>query len=270
MIDPYFIPVILSAGVGGAGTGLLGVQIVGMRMPLLAVVMAHAAMVGAVFVRLAGLGDAWIVPCSAAAAMVTAIPLGALRPSRLRIDPNVLLGVLFSVTMGLAFLGIGLCRGDQTTMLSLLWGNLLSVGWGEFAVVASTAAALVIFVTLFGKELRAILFSRELAAAGGVHEGPVWMGYLALSGVTLAVNLSTVGGLMIFSLLANPTVAAGQLVRGYRALLWCSALLGALSALGGFAAAYLFDFPAGASIVLTSSVLLGVAVAWRRLRGRHD
>jgi len=270
MIDVYFIPVILAASFGGAGTGLLGVQIVGMRIPLLGVVVAHAAMVGAVAVHLVGLPDVWVMPCAAAAATLTAVPLGMLRPKSTRIDANVLLGVLFSLTMGLAFLGIGLSRREQSSMLALLWGNLLSVGWGDLIVVAATVLVLAGFVTLFYKELRAILFSRELARAGGVHEGPVWTAYLALAGVTLAVNLNAVGGLMIFSLLSNPAVAAGQLARSYRGLLVWSAALGASSALGGFAAAYWFDLPTGAAIVLTSTLLLGMAVAWRRLRGRAD
>lgn len=120
MIDVYFIPVMAAALVGGAGTGLLGVQIVGMRIPLLGVVISHAAMV-------------------------------------------------------------------------------------------ATVAALATFVGLFHRELRAILFSRELVRAGGVHETVVWTAFLVLAALTLAVNLSAVGGLMIFSLLSNAAVAAARL-----------------------------------------------------------
>ena len=48
-LDPFYIPVILAAAVGGAGSGLLGVYVVGMRIPFVGVCMAHAAMAGAVF-----------------------------------------------------------------------------------------------------------------------------------------------------------------------------------------------------------------------------
>lgn len=270
MIDPYFIPVVLAAVVGGTGTGLLGVQIVGMRIPLLGVVVAHAAMVGAVAAHILELPDVWVMPSAAAAGMLAAVPLGMLRPGRTRIDTGVLLGVLFSLTMGLAFLGIGLSQREQTSMLALLWGNLLSVGWTDVVVITVTTSALATFVVVFNKELRAILFSRELARAGGVHEGPVWTAYLALAGLVLAVNLNAVGGLMIFSLLSNPAVAAGQLARSYTGLLVWSSALGAVSAFGGFAAACWLDLPTGAAIVLTSSVLLGASVAWRRLSGRDD
>ena len=270
MIDPYFIPVILSGILGGAGTGLLGVQIVGMRIPFLGVVVSHAAMVGAVAAHLMGLPGVWVMPCAAAAAMLTAIPLGMLRPRSSRIDTNVLLGVLFSLTMGLAFLGIGLSEGGLGSMQGLLWGSILFVGWGDFFTVGATVLMLVAFVVVFYKELRAILFSRELARAGGVHEGPVWTAYLALAGLTLAVNLNTVGGLMIFSLLSNPAVAAGQLARSYLGLLLWSAGFGAASAFLGFVAAWFLNLPTGACIVLTSSVLLAAAVAWRKVIRRHD
>jgi len=260
MLDPYFIPVMAAAVVGGAGTGLLGVQIVGMRIPLLGVVAAHVC----------GLSDVWLMPSAAVAAMVTAVPLGMLRPHHTRIDTNVLMGVLFSLTMGLAFLGMGLSRREQSTMLSLLWGSLNFVTHRDLGLITVTVLLLVTFLGLFGKELRAILFSRELARVGGVHEGPVWTAYLVLAGLTLAVNLNVVGGLMIFSLLSNPAVAAAQLARSHVGLLVWSAVIGAASAFLGFLVACRFDLPTGASIVLTSSFLLALAVTRRRLGRRSD
>ncbi len=264
MIDVYFIPVMLAALIGGAGTGLLGVQIVGMRIPLLGVVMSHAAMVGAVVAHVLGLASGWMMPCAAAGAMLAAIPLGLLRPGRGRVDTNVLMGVLFSLTMGLAFLGIGLSGRDQSTVLSLLWGSLNFVTLRDLAFIAATVAALAAFVALFHRELRAILFSRDLARAGGVHETLVWTAFLVLAGLTLAVNLSAVGGLMIFSLLANPAVAAAHLAKSYLGMLTWSASLGAASAFLGFVAAYLLGWPTGASIVLASSILLAAVFAWHR------
>jgi len=262
-MDPYFIPVMLTALVGGAGTGLLGVQIVGMRIPLLGVVVSHAAMVGAVGAHVLGLSSEWLLPCAAGAAMLGAIPLGALRSQDTRIDTNVLMGVLFSLTMGLAFLGIGLSQREQSTLLGILWGSLNFVTVRDLPVITATVLALAAFIAAFHKELRTILFSRELARAGGVHEAAVWTGYLVLTGLTLAVNLNAVGGLMIFSLLSNPAVAAAQLARSYLGMLIWSASLGAASALLGFLAAYALGLPTGASIVLTSSTLLAAAFTWR-------
>lgn len=270
MIDHWimFGPIVLTGAAVGAGTGLLGVQIVGMRIPLIGVCVSHAAMAGAVFAHVAagwmGVTDAdremLVTGGALVGAMLAAVPLAVFDPRRLRLDPNVVLGVVLSLTMGLTFLGIGLNPRGVTPLVSLLWGSLLYTTAADRVLIGLSAGGLGLFMILFYKELRAILFSRDLARAGGVHVGLVWTGFLMLAAVTIAVSLKGVGGLMIFALLSNPAAAAAQLVRGYGRLLVTSATLGAVSAVGGFYASYALDLPVGACIVLASSVLLGLSL----------
>jgi manganese/iron transport system permease protein len=126
-IDVGFIDVfgliILAALIGGGSAGLLGVFVVGMRMPFLAVGTAHFALAGAVFGELAGVPHQ---PCAFAGAVAGAGVLGAILRRR-TLDPNLAIGVLFSLSMGLAFLGIGLAEGPRSSLLGLLWGSLLFV-----------------------------------------------------------------------------------------------------------------------------------------------
>lgn len=266
MIDPFFVPVLIAGALGGASAGLLGVFIVGMRMPFVGVCVAHAAMAGAV----AGVLLGWPqMLCSLAAAVATSASLGLVRvaPGRGGADGNVALGVLFSLMMGLTFLGIGLAPGPKTPMLGLLWGSLVFVSIRDVWLTAATCVALLAFVAAFHKEMRAILFSRFLAAAGGIHETFVYTLFLGLTGAVLTVNLQAVGGLMIFSLITNPAAAALQVCRGFRALCIASALLGAGSALGGFLVSYWLDLPTGACIVLVSTLIFAAAGLWRRFAG---
>ena len=134
--------------------------------------------------------------------------------------------------------------------------------------MVAAAVLELVFVATFYKEMRAILFSRTHAAAVGIHVTLVWTLFLLLSSLVLTVNFQTVGGLMIYSLLANPAVAASRLVRGYgRTLLW-SALIGAFSGLGGLLISAFTDLPTGAMIVILSSLLVGLAAFIGHLKGR--
>ena len=116
------------------------------------------------------------------------------------------------------------------------------------------------------KEMRAILFSRTHAAAVGVHVTLVWTLFLLLASLVLTVNFQTVGGLMIYSLLANPAVAASRLVRGYGRTLLLASIFGAASGLGGLLLSALYDLPTGAMIVILSSLLVGAAALLGRMR----
>jgi len=260
----YLIPIMTAGLLGGASAGLTGVYIVGMRMPFVGVCIAHAAMAGAVWGRLLGLPEQPSAMCASVAASASLVLLGR---GRLRLDTNVALGVLFSLMMGLVFLGIGLSPGARGPLLGLLWGSLVFVGWDEVVWIAVTSGALFLFALLFSKEMCSVLFSRSLAAATGVHERFVLLGFLVLCGATLTVNLSTVGGLMIYTLISVPAAAAFQVCRGYRSAALWSSLLGAACALGGFAAAYLlreFEVPVGACIVMATVLVFFAAVGVRK------
>jgi len=272
MIDLVFwAPVMAGGALAGASSGLLGTFIVGMRIPFLGVCVAHAALAGAVFGGLCGLGGQELLWPALAASVLTALILGLANPQQAHLDDNAVLSFLFSATMGLAFLGIGLygvLGKSDNDIRGLLWGSLNFCRWRDVRWMLGTVVILGGYIAVFFKELRAILFSRVEAEAAGIRATAVWTGFLILTAATLTVNFQTVGGLMIYSLISNPAASAFQLVRGFKRVLWLSALFGAISGLGGFLIAAVTDLPSGAVIVLTSSTLMALAVAFGRAR-RH-
>jgi manganese/iron transport system permease protein len=266
-IDPFFYAVIAAGAIAGASCGLLGVYIVALRMPFIGVFISHTAMAGTIFAHLVGL-DPTVGPVVVSTA--AAMSLAGIRPGRSRLDPNVALGILFSLMLGLTFLGIGLTRGSRTEILGLLWGSILFVRGANVVVIAVAAVALAVFALAFNKELKVLLFSRTIASATGVHETFVYALFLGLCGVILAVNLPLVGGLMIFSLITNPAAAAYQICRGHQAVVCASTLFGVLSAVGGFVASYYLNLPTGACIVLASAVIFALAAIYRAIAGPAD
>lgn len=270
MLDlAFWAPVMTGGLVAGASSGMLSVHIVGMRIPFLGVCVAHAALAGAVFGALAGLTGPMLLAPALAGAVVTALALGLADPRRIRMDDNVVMGLLFSLTMGLAFVGFGLFgvlgRSDNDVR-SLLWGSLTYCQWRDVYLMLTAAAAMAAYLLAFGKEMRAILFSRADAQAVGIHASGVWTGFLVLTAAVMTVNFQTVGGLMIYSLITNPAAAAFQLVRGHTRVTVLATVLGAVSGLGGFLLSAWTDLPTGAVIVLLSSLLVIAAALWRRAR----
>jgi manganese/iron transport system permease protein len=271
MMFALFAPVLAAGALGGASTAAVGVYVVGMRVPFLGVCISHAALAGAVLGGLAGLSGDWLTLPALGAAMAAALVLGLLDPRRLRADANVAMGFLFVLMLGLTFLGIGLLErqgSGRESAMGLLWGGLTFCTWRDVGWMAVVAAAQAGFLWGFGKEMRAILFSREHAAASGVPVGPVWTGFLVLTSAALAVNFQTVGGLMIYGLMVCPAAGAFQLVRGHGRTLAVAVGIGALSGVGGFLLALWTHLPsAGAAIVLLAAAL--AAGAWLVGRARR-
>jgi len=185
-------------------------------------------------------------------------------------DANVALAILFNLMLGLTFLGIGLIHGSRSEVLGLLWGSLLFVRTGSVVTITILGLVLVVFVILFNKELKSLLFSRTIASATGVHESFVYCLFLALCGLILAVNLPLVGGLMIFSLITCPAAAAYQICTGHRSVVLAATVFGMASALTGFLVSYYLDLPTGACIVIVSAGIFAAAATGRLLRCKRD
>ncbi len=266
-MDPFFYLVILAGAIAGASCGLLGVYLVALRLPFIGIFISHTAMAGMVYAYLLGLSPT-VGPVAVSA--IAAMSLAGIRPGKSRLDPNVALAILFSLMLGLTFLGIGLTTGSRSEIMALLWGSILFVQGRNVVTIAIAAVAFGAFALAFNKELKVLLFSRTIASATGVHETFVYALFLGLCGVILAVNLPLVGGLMIFSLITNPAAAAYQVCRSHRAVVFTSTLFGTLSAVGGFVFSYWFDLPTGACIVLASVAIFALAAAYRAATGRAD
>jgi manganese/iron transport system permease protein len=239
----------------GLSCSLLSVFIVLMRMPLIGVSMSHAAFAGAVFGMIFG-----IDPAISGFALCLAVA-GILGPcsDRINMAPENVLGIFFSFLMGIAFLGMGILTRTKAGALNLMWGNLFSLSRGDLVILTIVASLLLLFILLFFKEIRAVLFHRRLAAASGAPERFIYYALLFLVGAVVSSNLSTVGGLLIFSLLIQPGATALQLAYDLRLFFLIAAVAGIAACVSGLLISYIFDLPSGASVVLMTTAIFALA-----------
>jgi manganese/iron transport system permease protein len=239
----------------GASCSFLSVFVVLMKMPLIGVSMSHAAFAGAV------LGMLFDVNPFLSGLILCLLTAGILGPLSDRTDmaPENVLGILFSFLMGIAFLGMGILTRTKAGALNLMWGSLLSLSGVDIWVLTAITSLLAVFILLFFKEIRSVLFNRRLAAASGVPARPIYYALLFLTGAVVSANLATVGGLLIFALLVQPGATALQLTYNLKHFFIISAVSGIGACVLGLIASYLFDLPSGASVVLMATLIFSAA-----------
>lgn len=161
--------------------------------------------------------------------------------------------------MGIAFLGMGIISKTRATALNLMWGSLLTLSKTDIIILSLATICVVLFVVLFFKEIKLIVFNRRLAYLSGIPEKPIYYTLLFLTGMVVLSNLSTVGGLLIFALLVQPGAVALQLTYNLRLFFLIAVISGVASCLFGLILSYVFDIPSGASIVLVSTSIFALA-----------
>lgn len=246
---------LLAGFLGGTACSLIGVLVVSMHLSFIGVCISHAAFAGAILALFFGWNPVW------GAFVFSLAAAGAIGPlaDRGEFNPDTSLGIVFSLMLGLSFLFLGLMPGPKTQALTLMWGSILTVTPAHLTVLGVVAALVAAAVTLFYKEIQAVIFNREIALAVGLPATWVVYGLLLLTGLTVTASLQPIGGLLIFSLILNPAAAAYQLTYNLPALFILAAVFGVLSCWTGLALAYLFNLPCGATIVIFSTLVFFVA-----------
>jgi ABC-type Mn2+/Zn2+ transport system permease subunit len=256
----FLLPSILGAVLAGFVCSLMGSFVVRMNLSSIGYCMSHAAFAGAAFGLLISL-DPMITAIFFA--FGTAVILGPLS-EKARLESNVIIGFLFSIMIALAFIFLSLKPGGAATgtALGLLWGSLFSVGYNDVLLLLLLSCILIIFIRIFYKELIAVLFHRKLAEAGGINTKLFYFSVLFLTGFAVALSLKLVGGLLVFALIINPTSTSYQFFYDFKKILIFSPLIGIISCLLGFFLSLTVDFPIGASIVIISSLIFLLAIAF--------
>jgi manganese/iron transport system permease protein len=247
----------LSVLFGGIACGTVGVFVVLMHMPFIGVTMSHAAFAGAMLGLLLGFDP---LLGAFGASFIAAAIIGPLA-DRGELGPDTSVGIIFSLMLGLAFLFMGLIPGTKSGALEILWGSILTNTRGDVMLLGVVAAVVVGLVIAFYKEFQATVFHRDMALAVGIPATAIFYGILFLTGATVTTSLRPIGGLLVFSLILNPAAAAYQLTYSMKRMFLISAGFGVLSGLIGLLMSYLFNIPSGATIVITSSAIFGIATA---------
>ena len=249
---------ILTGVLGGVACSIIGVFVVLTHMPFIGVCMSHAAFAGALLGLWLGFDPLLGAFGLSLAAAVVIGPLA----DRGELNPETSVGVIFSLMLGLSFLFIGLMPGTKSGALELLWGSILTNTRSDIILLAIVAFLVVVVVTVFYKEVQATIFHRDMALSVGIPAAITLYGILFLTGATITVTLRSIGGMLIFSLILNPAAAAYQLTYSMKRMFILSAVFGVLSGWVGLLVSYLLDWPTGATIVITSSVIFIIATVF--------
>lgn len=188
---------------------------------------------------------------------------------RMKLDVSI--GILYTTTMALAILFIGLMKTYNAEVYGYLFGSVLSVTSGELSIIGGLSVLVLGLIVLFSKELYFIAFDQEMAEASGVPARRIFFLLLTLVALTVVVSLKTVGAILVFAMVLIPASTAYQLTSSLRTLTLYSIVIGVTTAVAGVVISATWDVPSGPAIVLLATTVFFISVLLspkRMRRGR--
>ena len=243
--------------------GLLSTMIVTGRMSFFSDALGHSAFTGIALGCICGM----TMPIYAAVifSVLFALLFSFVR-SRSNQAADTLIGVFSSSAVALGIFVATLGGGSFTKYNKYLIGDILSVTPGEIGMLALVLIAVLVFWVLYANRLTLTAIHPQLASSRGIPVGLSQTLFIVAIAVVVTLSISSVGLLILNSLLVLPAAASRNIARNLKQYHLFSVLFALLAGIGGLTVSYFWGCSAGAAISLILALIFAGTFCLRKRR----
>lgn len=243
--------------------GLMSTMIVTGKMSFFSDALGHSAFTGIAIGCIFGIAaPTWV----AVAFSVAFSLLFSFVRSRSSQAADTLIGVFSSTAVALGIFIATLGGGSFTKYNTYLIGDILSVTPAQIGMLGLILVAVVIFWVLFSNRLTLTAIHPQLASSRGIPVGLSQTLFTTAIAVVVTLSISSVGLLILNSLLVLPAASARNVARNLRQYHLFSVLFALVAGIGGLVISYYLGSSAGAAISLVLALIFAVSFCLRKVR----
>jgi manganese/iron transport system permease protein len=268
LLDPYqfsfmrlaLLALVLTSVVGA----VVGTFVVHKGLAFLGDALAHSTLAGVAVAFTAG---ANVSLGALVAATVTALGIGWTQ-RRARISYDTAIGILFVAMFSIGVLVLSLRRGYTPDLFSFVFGNILGVSSSDVIGSAVLAAAVLLFVLAFYRELVFVSYDPAMAMASGLPVAAFQYSLLLLIAVAVVVALKAIGIVLVNAMLIIPAASASLVVYRVPSIIAGATIYALVASVVGLHVSFYAGVAASPAIVLVACVLFAVTLTWVSRRPR--
>lgn len=235
-------------------SALLGVSLVLKRYSMIGDGLSHVGF-GALSVAMA----MNMAPLQVSVPVVVAAAFLLLRISEnSRIKGDAAIALISSSSIAVGVIVTSLTSGMNADVYNFLFGSILAMSSGDVLLSVILSAIVLLLFIFFYNKIFAVTFDENFARATGTRAGIYNMLIALLTAVTIVVGMRIMGSLLISSLIIFPALSSMRIFRSFRGVIITSAIISVICFFWGITASYVFDTPAGASIVIINLLAFGI------------
>jgi zinc transport system permease protein len=243
--------------------GLLSTMIVTGRMSFFSDALGHSAFTGIAIGAICGIAaPIWIAVIFSA---VFALLFSYVR-SRSNHAADTIIGVFSSTAVALGIFIATIGGGSFTKYNKYLIGDILSVTTVELAILAATLLGVLVFWIFCSNQLTLSNIHPALASSRGIPVAKIQTLFTVVIAVVVTLSISSVGLLILNSLLVLPAASARNVARNLKQYHVYSVLFAMAAGISGLLISYYWGTSAGASISLCLALVFALTFAMRKGR----
>jgi len=230
---------------------LLGVFVFIKRMSFFSDGIAHSAILG---LALAFLFNFNII-LSALATGITFSLLVYFLERKTKIHADTLIGLVFVSSLSLGLILMSLKAGYQPELLNFLVGNILTISDFDFILTIIFSILILIFFLFQFFKLVLILLDPVEAKLRKLNVNFYELLFYLILGISIILGIKIVGVILITAFLILPPAISSLIANSFKSFYILSIIFSLINVFLGFLISNLYNFPLGASIVISSSCI---------------
>ena len=259
----FMVQAFIAALITGAVLSYLGVHVVGRGIVFVDLALGQISSLGVAFAAFIGTG-------------LTSIPLiftlaGALLMSFInirdkRLKQEAIIGILYAFASALTVLFISKTPHGDSDIQEVLFGNILSVSWGQIAALGIVFGVIALLQLVFFNKFFGLTKSFENGENHLIGIFNIWnfLFYISI-GLAIVFAVKINGVIPVFSFLIIPAVSAIMLTKNNFAVFIIALIISILASFFGLNFSFHYDFPAGSSIVAILGIIFILAAVYKML-----
>lgn len=231
--------------------GVIGCYVVLRGVAFIGDAVSHAVFPG---LAIAFALQASVLLGGAIAGAVVALLIAAFSQRR-HVREDSVIGIFFAAAFALGMVIISRVEGYTASLTSFLFGSLTGVSRQDLLVGTVVSVLVIALVVAIGPQLNATTLDRETAKAMGLPVVLLDAALYLFITAAVVISVRTVGNILVLALLITPAATARLLSNTLSHMMMLAAGIGAAASVLGIYLAWAIDLPAGATIVLTLTVI---------------
>ncbi len=240
---------------------LLGVSLVLKRYSMIGDGLSHVGF-GALSVALA----LNVAPLEVSLPVVAVAAFLLLRLSeRSVVKGDAAIALVSSSAIAIGIIVVSMTTGMNVDVYNYMFGSILAMSDSDVYLSVGVSIAVLALYIVFYNRIFAVTFDESFAKATGIRAGRYNMLIALLTALVIVVGMRMMGAMLISSLIIFPALTAMRVLRSFKSVVICAAVLSVVCFVIGIAISFAWSVPVGAGIVVVNLAAFLIFSALKRV-----
>ncbi|MCW4030610.1 MAG: metal ABC transporter permease [Candidatus Bathyarchaeota archaeon] len=257
----FFQNALLGGTIAAVACGLVGLFLVLKKESMVGDGISHTAFGGVAIGLLFGINPLFT---ALIVSILAVFAISYMRQKKIAASDSAI-AVMLALGFSTGLIVISIAGGFNVELFSYLFGSILTIDWTDLVLVSSLGLAVVIFISIFRRELLSMVFDEDDSRIMGIPTRKLSLVFDLLVAVTIVLSIKVIGTILVVALLVIPGLCALRLNFSFKKTLLATVGFSVLSTILGIILSAVFNIVTAGVIVFVLVLFFLLTLLYKKI-----